>query len=76
MVWKDFMGRVLQEGDDVIISLNEKMYTGIIIRMNDDILLVSYNWFKDGREIEEETWYSSPLVPDGVVETLYVLNRK
>lgn len=76
MVWKDFMGRVLQEGDDVIISFNGKLYTGIIIRMNDNILLVSYNWFKNGKEIEEETWYSAPLISDGVVETLMALNRK
>jgi len=76
MVWKDFMGRVLQEGDDVVVSINQKLHTGIILRMNDNILLVSYNWFDNEEEHVSETWFSAPLVSDGVVKTLMVLNRK
>ncbi len=76
MVWKDFMGRALQEGDDVVVSINQTLRTGIILKMNDNILLVSYNWFDNGEEYVSETWYSAPLISDGVVKTLMVLNRK
>lgn len=76
MVWKDCFGRELKNGEDVIIAINDawnepRLYSGIILEMNDAQCFVTYNSW-DG---EEETVYDTTICDfqyeDGIVKCIY-----
>ena len=76
MVWKDFMGRVIQVGDDVVIAVDGQLKSGIVLEMTDELLTVPYNWFVGMKEYEQTMYYPSLIVKDGVVKSLVIINRK
>ena len=77
MVWKDFMGRVLQEGDDIIVAANDRLYSGIIHSITESELKYSYNYFILGKEyVDEETVQMDKNFDYCELLNIYILNRK
>lgn len=75
MVWKDFMGRVLQEGDDILVAVRSRLHAGIVISIEDSILRFSYNWFESGTEYEASVKRESDSDVE-VLDDVFILDRK
>lgn len=77
MVWKDFMGRVLQEGDDIIVAANDRLYSGIIHSITESELKYSYNYFILGKEyVDEKTVQMDKNFDHCQLLDICILNRK
>ena len=77
MVWEDFMGRVLQEGDDIIVAVDDELHTGVVHSITDEKLKYSYNHFVGDREyVEDESVESCPDWEYATLHGVFVLNRK
>lgn len=77
MVWEDFMGRVLQEGDDIIVAVDGELHTGIVHSITGSTLKYSYNYFILAKEyVEEETVEMDESFTFCELHNIYVLNRK
>lgn len=71
------MGRVIQEGDDVIVAVNDKLHSGIIHSITESELKYSYNYFILGKEyVKEETIQLDENFIKCELQNIYILTRK
>lgn len=71
------MGRVLREGDDVIVAVDGKLHSGIIHSITESEIKYSYNYFILGKEyVEEETVQMDKNFTKCELHNMYILNRK
>ena len=71
MVWKDCFGRVLKQGEDVILSNDSMLRSGIVIELNDDNVLISYNFWIGEQECVEDMRLWDFEYPDGIISRVY-----
>ena len=80
MVWKDFMGRVIQEGDDILVAPHSNiLHTGFVLQIEGNTLKYSYNWFVNKIEFENVGYVQVPdhtVMDEFLVDNIYVLERK
>ncbi len=58
----DCFNNILEEGDDIVISISNKLYCGIVLECTNDYILISYQSYKNGKEISR----SKKITPDAL----------
>ena len=53
----DCFDKELKDGDDVIISINDVLYCGIILEMTDECFIIDYQTWKGEEEIIKSIKY-------------------
>ena len=81
MKWYDCFGRVIAVGDDVIICVNNKLYSGIVHQFDNDVLELSYITWDDDLRIEKviRKRIKYPRGFEGIhgrLRNIYILERK
>lgn len=75
MVWKDCFERELKQGEDVIIGFpdncNAVLRSGIVIELSEDAVLISFNFWIDGKEYVDEIHCWRSQYPDGIISRVY-----
>lgn len=70
-MWKDCFGKKLSVGDDVIITINNCLYSGIITEMNDKCCRLFYNNWVDDKEEEFGVFFHSSNHEDNKLKNVY-----
>lgn len=47
----DCFNNILENGDDIVISISNKLYCGIVLECTNEYILISYQKYKNGKEI-------------------------
>lgn len=47
----DCFNNILENGDDIVISISNKLHCGIVLECTNEYILISYQSYKDGKEI-------------------------
>ena len=53
----DCFGYQLKDGDDVLVSIDDIIYCGIILEMNDEFFVIDYQTWKGEEEIIKRIRY-------------------
>jgi len=70
-MFKDCFGKVLKDGDDVIVSIDNVLYDGIVLKELNDLIIISYHYWKHRGEIEHDLQYTSSNLVDGKLLNVY-----
>jgi hypothetical protein len=58
----DCFNNILEEGDDIVISINNKLHCGIVLECTNDYILIDYQSYKNGKEIS----HFKKITPDAL----------
>lgn len=72
-MFKDCFGNKLQDGDDVIISVDDILHSGIVMKVLDDFIIIYYNNWVDGKEKEYDLQYHLSDTDGGKLQNIYKL---
>lgn len=60
-MFKDCFGKILQEGDDIIVSVHDILHEGRILTKTNDFIIISFKYWDNGKQEEGTLCYH----PDG-----------
>ena len=73
--WFDAFNNELKEGDDIVLALRDhgriKMHSGIILAINNEMLTISYNKWKHGKEVIRKKYFASFPGINRNIENIY-----
>ena len=70
-MFKDCFGRPLRDGDDVIVSIENVLYSGIVMKELDSIIIIFYNYWEEGKEKEHDLQYGLTDLVKGKLMNIY-----
>ena len=70
-MFKDCFGRPLRDGDDVIVSIENVLYSGIVMKELDSIIIIFYNYWEEGKEKEHDLQYGLTDLVEGKLMNIY-----
>lgn len=74
VVWKDFTGRAIKDGDDVVISINNEMHSAVVLGTTfggSELNAVYNEWDRDGNEHTHNVVFMEHTHPDGIIKNLF-----
>lgn len=69
--FNDCFGYKLTESDDIIISINDILYDGVISKIYNNIIEIIYHYWKNDKEIEKSIKYYDFDMHDNKLQNIY-----